>query len=185
VHPDNLDYGPALSYLVLLLSWIIFIWSYWKQEKELAVLRGKWLEVPGSEVEITEENDMAKYTYADLADKPFVPPTAIEPTEEIEKGRRIVNDLAARNPELAAKLRAAAIRTVAAKRGPITSTDVWVYLRDNDPTTMEAAKKVANGRIMTSAFDGPAWEKTGRYLPQGSHGRPVSEWRYRHALEAA
>ncbi len=109
------------------------------------------------------------YSYADLSDTPYVAPTA---QTEIKKGRSEVASLEARNPELAAKLKSVA-RQLVAELGAITSADVWSAL---DPATREQAKKVGNGKIMAVAFNGSDWRKTGRYLPKGSHGRPVSEW---------
>lgn len=121
---------------------------------------------------------MTGYTYADRDEKPYIAPAA---KTEIEKGRSEVSALEERFPELAGKLKSVA-RQLVAERGAITSADVWEAL---DPVTREQAKKVARGKIMSVAFNGSDWIKTGRYLPKGSHGRPISEWTTRAKEHAA
>jgi hypothetical protein len=118
------------------------------------------------------------YSYADLSDTPYVAPAKVEP---LSVGRGQMKELEQRFPDLTRKLRAAAIQAEASMGGPITSADVWAIL---DPETAAQAKGIAQGRIMSSAFDTGDWEQTGRFLKKGSRGRPISEWRRKTRVAA-
>lgn len=108
-----------------------------------------------------------------LGDTPWTPPPVKKP-EPLSVGKEASETLAQRYPELTTKLRAAAVKAESIEGGPITSAEVWQVL---DDATREQAKKVADGRIMSVAFDGDHWEQTGRYHKKGSRGRPIAEWR--------
>ncbi len=83
--------------------------------------------------------------------------------------------LAERYPELAAKLGAVA-RQLCREIGAITSADIWKHLEVHDRATFLQAKKIANGRIMSTAFNGADWVKTPERRPLGSHGREIPVW---------
>lgn len=115
-------------------------------------------------------------TYADIknGDTPFVARTPSEPSE-------IVEQLAARNPALAAKLQDAALRAARAK-GPITSDDVREAL---DAEGLRMLKEVTAPTVMAAAWHPRRrWIKTGVYLPSRNpdqNKRPVAQWRLRES----
>ena len=119
-------------------------------------------------------------SYADIknGDTPWKEPTQSEP---LLVGRGEMKALEQRFPELTGKLRSAAVKAEARVGGPITSADVWDEL---DEETRAQAKQIAQGRIMSAAFDTPEWEQTGRYHKRGSRGRPIVEWRRKDRVAA-
>lgn len=120
------------------------------------------------------------YSYADLGDKPFVMPAATPGGNPDE----IVDGMISRNPELAAKLREAALRAATAK-GAITSDDVREALDVETRRMLDAA----NSRTIMAAAWHPRrrWMKTGVYLPSRNpdqNKRPVAQWRLREGAAA-
>lgn len=113
-------------------------------------------------------------SYADLksGDSPYVAPSA-----KPEEPEAIVAQLVSRNPELAAKLRATALR-VATTKGAITSDDVREALDEATRSRLDASPK-----IMAAAWHPRRqWAKTGVYLPSrtpSQNKRPVAQWRLR------
>lgn len=113
-------------------------------------------------------------SYADLknGDAPYVAPAA-----KAEEPEAIVAQLVSRNPELAAALRATALRVASAK-GAITSDDVREALDDTTRRQLDASPK-----IMAAAWHPRRqWAKTGVYLPSrtpSQNKRPVAQWRLR------
>lgn len=116
------------------------------------------------------------YGYGDLGDKPFVAPSAKRESSDPDA---IVYQLETRNPELAAKLRAAALRAATAK-GAITSDDVREALDDEG---LRMLKDVNSPTVMATAWHPRRqWIKTGVYLPSRNpdqNKRPVAQWRLR------
>lgn len=119
------------------------------------------------------------YSYADLGDQPFVAPAAKAGDPDA-----IVDSLIRRNPDLAAKLQATALRVAMAK-GAITSDDVREALDDEARAMLDAA---TSKTVMASAWHPRRiWMKTGVWLPSRNplqNKRPVAQWRLREAQAA-